>query len=383
MVFSNSTGTYNHRALHLFQTLADHSAVALSRVIAEEALRKRERLSRTIISTAMDGFLRINLQGRIQDANETFCQMTGYTRAEALNMHIYDFSVEDSKAEEIKKRIEHTIEAEKDLFETQFRCADQRIIDVEVSVSYITTAAKSFLCFVRDITAQKQAFASLAQLPRRIIAAQEAERHRVASDLHDSVHQLLCAARFRLRMAEESLTVVNPEITEAFNSCSDILSKVLTEIRCIAYNLRPLDLEDLGFVFTSDMFCKDFSVRTGLVVDTNFASLNPNLSFSDPIELPLFRIIQEALNNVDKHAKATRVQLQLVVQDRLITLTIQDDGCGFNPSAPKAMPGTYSGLGLTSMRERAASIGGALEIISSPGKGTQIVVSIPIPQNEN
>ena len=227
-----------------------------------------------------------------------------------------------------------------------------------------------------DITERKQAEAILAQLPRRLFEVQETERHRVSRELHDGVNQLLSSIKLRLHTAEEALPRPNKEARASLERCRELTAQVLEETRRISHALRPQSLEDLGLSAACRGLCEDFQSRTGLPVQYNDATLTTRLPATT--ELHLFRIVQEALNNIAKHAAATRVRVTLVVRKNGLELKIEDTGCGFNPRAPRVHGPKAHGLGLINFQERAAVLEGTCEIKSAPGKGTKIRVLVPL-----
>ena len=158
--------------------------------------------------------------------------------------------------------------------------------------------------------------------------------------------------------------------------CEELLVLALEENRRIAHDLRPADLDALGLNDVCRNFCRQFQARTNLVVKTRLARFAQRCP--PAMELNLFRIVQEALNNVEKHARAKTILLQFVVQKTGLILKIRDDGRGFNPAASKAAKRRGEGIGLTNMRERAAIMGGTCELESVPNQGTTITVRVPL-----
>ena len=156
-----------------------------------------------------------------------------------------------------------------------------------------------------------------------------------------------------------------------------MLVQALEENRRIAHNLRPSDLDELGLAAACRNFCKEIQARTNLTVKYIIAPLGRRLP--PAVELNLFRIVQEALTNVEKHAQARTIRLRLSFQGDSVVLKIQDDGRGFAPQRFKTGKGKRRGIGLTNMRERALSSGGTCEVLSMPKKGTTISVRIPCP----
>jgi PAS domain S-box-containing protein len=227
----------------------------------------------------------------------------------------------------------------------------------------------------RDITERKQADEELRLLPLRIIEAQEAERLRVARELHDGVNQLIASAKMRLRKVEDGVASLNPAAREILARCSRLLVQALEENRRIAHNLRPSDLDEFGLAAASRNFCKELQSRTKLKVKYNIARIDQRLA--PALELNLFRIMQEAVNNIEKHAHAREVRLRIAFHGDSIVLKIQDDGRGFDSRRSKAGKGKWHGIGLTNMRERAEFLGGTCTVESAPKRGTTITVRVP------
>ncbi len=231
-----------------------------------------------------------------------------------------------------------------------------------------------------DITERKRAEEELRQLPWRIIEAQETERLRVAREIHDGVNQVIASVKLRLRKVESHVGTRNPAAREILARCDKLLVQALEENRRIAHNLRPSDLDELGLADACRNFCKEIQARTNLSVKCNIAPLGQRLPSA--VELNLFRIVQEALTNIEKHARAKMARLRLSFRGDSVVLRIQDDGRGFVAHRLKSRKGKWRGIGLTHMRERALSLGGECEVLSAPKKGTIITVRIPCPQAE-
>jgi two-component system NarL family sensor kinase len=255
--------------------------------------------------------------------------------------------------------------------------ADGSRFSAEFTITRIRLAGPPmFTIYIRDITQHKRAEAELRALPQRIIKAQEAERSRIAQELHDGINQLIASVKMRLHKVEGSLPDLKPAAREILHRCDRLLVKVLEENRRIAHNLRPTDLDNLGLAAACSSFCSEVQLRTNLQFQCRLIS--PSQRLLPVVELHLFRVVQEAVNNIEKHAKAKFVQLQIQLHADSITLKIQDDGQGFNPKTLKAGKKMRHGLGLTNMRERALSLGGTYEIKSTPGHGTTIHVQVPL-----
>jgi signal transduction histidine kinase len=234
---------------------------------------------------------------------------------------------------------------------------------------------------MRDITERVRAEEALQQyaerlraLSARLVEVTESERQRLARELHDQVGQNLTALGINLNIIRTQM----PERTAALvgSRLDDSLSLVeqLTErIRDVMADLRPPVLDDYGLVAALQWYGEQFTGRTGIPVAVERAELAPRPAAH--VENALFRIAQEALTNVAKHAQATQVTLRVEVDDQTLRLVVSDDGIGFDP-AHLAEPGGSRGWGLLTMTERAEAAGGCCSIESGPGQGTQVVVEV-------
>lgn len=247
------------------------------------------------------------------------------------------------------------------------------VVDKAVAIWDDKTHATRVIGSIVDVTDQNRAAAAKQEVARRVLQAQEKERERVARDLHDGVSQLLASSNYRLHHVEEQLARGDKSLAEKVSEVRELVEKAHREIQLISRNLRPSELNDLGLNAALRALSGEFQKRTGLktlLTAEDFQDLDPEL------ELTVYRIIQEALNNVEKHADAKRVQIALKHGPDGIRLAIRDDGKGFDSANAKKRP--EHGWGLENMRERAACFGGTVTIDSGPSHGTEIIVTFPI-----
>ncbi|HOW68499.1 MAG TPA: PAS domain S-box protein [Candidatus Paceibacterota bacterium] len=344
---------------------------------AEKALHQHEAMLQKIVDTAMDGFWIVDLEGRFIDVNEAYCRMIGYSREELRSKRISDVEATDLSPTDAAHQMHRVVQTGMHRYETRHRRKDGRIINVEVSATYLELGDRYSFAFLRDITLRNKAAEELRRLPWRIIEAQEAERLRVARELHDGVNQIIASAKMRLHeVTQTRLAALNPSTREIIARCERQLVQALEENRRIARNLRPSDLDELGLAEACRNLCKELQARTKLKVDCRISRLKKR--FPPDAELSLFRIIQEAITNAEKYARATTVKLRIITQEKDAVVKIQDDGHGFAAAHPKADKRKGHGFGFTNMRERAASLGGTCEITSNPKKGTTVTVRIPL-----
>ncbi len=214
------------------------------------------------------------------------------------------------------------------------------------------------------------------ELLDKVISAQEDERRRIARELHDDTCQSLAALGISLEALGETL----PETAEAANSELEHLKgqvrETLAGVRALALDLRPSALDDLGLIMAIDWLCKEQMAKRGLEVELKVENAGSKLP--PPIETVLFRIIQEALNNVLKHSGASRAVVRLTIGGDRAVLEVEDDGLGFDAERVLRARGHRYTLGLHGMIERATLSGGVLSVRSSPGHGTRIRAELPI-----
>jgi PAS domain S-box-containing protein len=230
---------------------------------------------------------------------------------------------------------------------------------------------------VTDMTEARRNEDRLRTLTHRVVQAQEAERGRVAVELHDGITQMLCAVQFRSQALVASLSERAGPVKSEAMKLRKMAGKTAEEVERISHNLRPSVLNHLGLVAALRDTSTEFAERTGVSVKLACVQLIARLPADT--ELTLYRILQEALRNVEKHARARHVTVGLTQQGAFVQLAIKDDGLGFDPDHLPARRNGKSGLGLLSMSERATYVGGALQVKSAPRAGTEIEVRVPLP----
>jgi len=204
---------------------------------------------------------------------------------------------------------------------------------------------------------------------RRVVSAQEAERRRLARELHDETGQALTSILLGLRAVEEAEG--EPQLGAAIKEVRDLVRSTLRDVRRLAVELRPTALDDFGLVPALERLTEGFAEQTGLSVDFQ-ASLTAG-RLPTEIETALYRIVQESLTNIVKHARAGSVSVVLTRKEDAVSVVVEDDGVGFEPGRPRD-----GGLGLLGMQERVALLGGRLAIESRPGAGTTFVAEVPL-----
>jgi PAS domain S-box-containing protein len=224
---------------------------------------------------------------------------------------------------------------------------------------------------LNDITAVKKAQIQLRRLSGSIMANQEKERSAIARELHDELGQVLTALRMDSVWMYERLKQADPKASERALTMCRLIDKNIEDVRGMAFRLRPGVLDDLGLVDALEWYTADFERRTEIACVFEHSEVS---SLSDGISTAAYRITQEALTNVARHASANHVAVVLKTNNGILTLAVADDGQGFESQHLSES----EGLGVAGMRERATLVGGALEVHSRPQKGTQVYFKVPI-----
>jgi two-component system, NarL family, sensor histidine kinase DegS len=252
--------------------------------------------------------------------------------------------------------------------------ADNLIAHVGVALGYLTGD-------LREVTVQLEGMQQRQLLGLRIIKAQEEERQRVARDMHDGPAQSMSNIVLKAEICERLIDVDMEKAKEELRMLKKIVRDNLQEVRKIIYNLRPMSLDDLGLVPTLQRYVMTFQEESGIAV--SFKTRGVFDDIKPIISLTVFRIVQEAISNINKHAFAENVTISIEFLDELLKLYIYDDGKGFNTEDLKTRnEDINSGFGLFSMRERIELLNGEFSINSERGKGTRLNIGIPLVQEE-
>jgi PAS domain S-box-containing protein len=359
-----------------------HVGTQLGRVVerkqAEDALRQSEARFRAIFEGAAIGISLIDLEERIVESNPALQKMLGYTREELYRMSFIKFT-HPADARASTTLYQELVSGKRDQYhlEKRYLRRDDRLIWGRLTASLVRDAQgdPSFvIAMVEDITEQKQMEAELAEVQRRLMESREAERLHLAQELHDGPLQDLHSMSFRLGELEAVLS------TEAslgqMVATQATLQQVIQTLRSICGELRPPALAPFGLEKAirshAERFQKaypELKIRLDLMPDGQ--------TLPEQTRLTLFRIYQQALNNVNRHARASQVTIRLKLEPEQIILEIEDNGCGFKMPIRRVELARQGHLGLVGAVERAEAIGGYLKIISAPGEGTLIQAIVP------
>jgi len=345
----------------------------------EAALRESEAKFAKVFRAGPDAMAISELEtGRIVDANANYERLLGYARDELVGCTTLELGIyADPASRQVLIDALKSRGAVRD-WELRFRTRRGTIITVLYSGELTELGGRShLLSVIHDITERKRGEERERQaredFTRRLIASQEAERRRIAGELHDSLGQNLILIKNRAELAHE-MAAASPEMRLQFQNLQDMATQAIAEVRQISHDLRPYQLDQLGLTRALEAMI-DAAARNSLLPITRKLDPVDDL-FTPESATHLYRIAQESLSNILKHARARHVQIRLERDVREVRLGIEDDGQGFAASPTGGKP-PVEGLGLSSIAERARILGGMLQIESVPGQGTRIEVAVP------
>jgi len=350
----------------------------------QEALAEREELLELIFQHAPIGIAITDRDARFVRVNPCFERMLGYTQAELTRLTGWDIIYPEDVRDNQRLRDELWSGRRKSFtWERSYVRKGGEVLWVHNTVSLIRDIDEAplyALALVEDISERKLADAAihstagkLQALTRRLVDLQESERRDIARELHDRVGQTLTAMRINMDMIRERLRERDDAVIRGRNDDSlELIDAAFEAVENVMYELRPPMIDEHGLIAPLKWHAKRFTERTGIHVDVR----GSEASRLDPdVELALFRVAQEALNNVARHSRARNVVIELAVSGAQVVFSIEDDGVGFEePGEAAGRPG----YGLITMSERAEGVGGTFAASSTPGRGARLTVTVPL-----
>ncbi len=361
-------------ALHIIASEEAHIA-------ADNALAESEEKYRSLFENSTDGIVLRDLAGNIIVANQAMSNFTGYTENELQGMNIDQLLG--------KKSFKAVMDMQQSLLESndkknsaryELNLKDKKgtakIIEAITSLLYTEDKEPIVQALLRDVTEQRLAEKQIRAYASQVTKAQEEERKRIARELHDETVQDLAHLGMKIdNIMETHERFAQDELKQQLKEMRNNIDGLLTEVRRVTQDLRPPMLDELGLIFALEWLVDEVGARSG--IETSLQVMGDERRFSQWIELLLFRIAQEALNNAHKHSSANKAVVRLGFNVEKTTLKIIDNGQGFKLPELLATESMYSGkLGIVGMRERANLFGGDLTIESEIGKGTTITVEV-------
>ena len=351
---------------------------------ALDALAESEEKYRQLFESDSDAVMIFDSETlQFEDANPATLDLFGYSKEEFLSLKVEDTSAEVDKTRQAVNNICNGATAELKVPLRYFRRKDGSTFPGEISAGrFISAGRRKIIGAVRDISDRIQAEEKIRVLSREQIKVQEDERNRIARYLHDHVAQDLSTLKISIETLFDEPAKISPGKKKKLSEISRILQESISSVRDLSYDLRPAGIEQLGLVRTAYQLCEDFSRKIGVPVDFFSAGID-GLKLDFDTAINIYRLIQEGLNNIRKHARAARVIVRLVASSPNIILRIEDDGRGFDVTNRMATALKEKRMGLSSMEERVSLLGGRMDIKSRIGQGTRILIEIPWQEKGN
>jgi PAS domain S-box-containing protein len=355
------------------------------RVRAEAMLADSEARLRGILDSAMDAVITVDAAQHVVLFNAAAERMFGCTQAEALGMplsalippryrdahtrHVHDFGATGVTTRRMAgSRVVTGLRSSGEEFPIDASISQLR----EGDATYFTVILRDITERVRDHEALARSREELREVASAAISAREHEQSRIARELHDELAQSMSTLKMDISLIRGASAPGDAALARRLERMEVQIDATIAAMRRIAADLRPLALDDLGLVAAVESIVQDFQRRSGIACELAIA--DEDLDLPGAHATAVFRIVQESLTNVAKHARATRVEVVIAREDGAISVSVRDDGVGFDPTASRK-PRSY---GLLGVRERAYLLGGETRIHSTPGGGTEIEVRLPV-----
>lgn len=357
----------------------------------ETALRESEQTYRALFENAGDAIFLTDLEGKILQGNQKSVELLGYSRVELQSISIFDLTIPDEYSD-VRTNMKRLLKGDRLLpYTRQYLMKSGVVVPTENNTVLVRDAEgnpKFFQIVSRDITERIKAEQAQGQLMEEIRHSneqmrdlalqlqevQELERQELASVLHDRVGQNLTGLNLNLKILQNQLLPGSKsEIQKRLDESLVMVEETTHMIRDVMADLNPPVLDEYGLMAAIKWYSGEFTDRTGITTHVSGDKFDPRLP--PRVEKILYRLVQEALVNVAKHAQASRVMIDVKTTKESISVTVKDDGSGFNPQKKKK-PAPEPHWGLLSMQQRAASIGANLIIDSTPGVGTEVCVKV-------
>jgi PAS domain S-box-containing protein len=341
-------------------------------------LEGAEHAYRSLIESMNEGALMLSADASILYANQRFARMVKLPLARVMGHSVHRF-LSEADQEALKPLLKRVAKPAATI-QVLLHATDDLQIPAQISVRRLAKNGPDSAIFsmvVTDVTEARRSERMLRSLSHSLLQAQEADRRRLAVELHDRASQGLGAVLMRLRLLGGNLPASAKALRGEVAEISELVGRAADVVEGISRKLRPSVLEILGLIPALRAAVATFVKRTGIAVKLACAGVPARLSTE--AELVLYRVLEEALKNVEKHANARNVTVHLRQQGAVVQLVIRDDGVGFDPDHSPARRKKKNGMGLIGLRERAAYVGGALRITSTRGAGTEIKARIPLP----
>lgn len=360
-------------AIETLEDITDRKAV-------EDALYASEKSYRDLFESAYDAIWVHDMNGIIIAANEALSELCGYPTQEMIGMNVKGFIGGEGDlniARDVKKRLLENGRIDSPYEMNLIRKDGTRLVTIiTTNLVNIENDLKGFQNTARDVTNEKRMEENLRFYLQQITRAQEEERKRISRELHDDTAQLLLSISRQIDNFIRNEHVIAPHLEAFLKSLHEQVNSSVQAVNRYAQDLRPSLIDDLGLIPALRSLSKRARELDGLniVIEVN----GDERRLHSEIEMLLYRLIQEALNNVSKHARATSVNLIIHFYENQVEVSITDNGIGFDLSETMDTLTSSGKLGLIGMQERARLLGGTLDFDSAPGRGTTVRFTLPV-----
>jgi len=346
----------------------------------EQSLLTSEKRFQDMAENTSDWIWEMGAQGKYIYSNPVVEDILGYSRDEVIGRYFYDFFSSENK-EACKGRIFELMAELRPIESLDSTLLRKDGVEVIMETRGVPCLDKrgNVSCYrgvSRDISERKRAESRIQQLSQQLLKAQESERQMISCELHDRVAQDLSASKIMCDMLLKNELETDAPIKAKLLEISKGLQGTINAIRDLSYDLQPPTLAELGLLKALELYCEEFSSKFEKKVDFQTAGLNLFKLGSDT-EIHLYRLVQEGLNNIRKHADSDKAIVRLLGVFPNIILRIEDTGKGFDVKARELALGDEKRMGLRSMKERVNLLGGQMTIQSIPMQGTKIYIKIP------
>jgi PAS domain S-box-containing protein len=339
----------------------------------EELLRESEDRYRDIVENSLEGIYQVDISGKFIFINESFARTFGYEREELIGKH-FSSMLDAETASKVAKMVEDVFSGNNVRSEVPVRHKDGRGIPVSFSATQLRREGKiiGLSGILNDVSERRRIEDDLRNLSSYLQHAREAERALIARQIHDELGQTLTALKMDLSWINNRLNAEQEPLLKKTRAMLELTDKTIRTVRTLSSELSPRVIDDLGLEAALDWLTGEFQNRTG--IECKLTLKSKDIALERERATAAFRIFQEALTNIARHANATKVKVSLQKTKGRLVLKIVDNGKGITEeqvSNPRS-------FGLMGMRERARFCGGEVEIIGSQNKGTAVIVRIPI-----
>jgi PAS domain S-box-containing protein len=352
------------------------SLVSVSRQRSREVGKADARLQ-ALFDTTLDAIIFADSSGRFIDANPAATALLGYSHREIMERSIGDLSSSESQGREAKAIFHSVVTKGTASGETVIRRKDGEIRQVEYRCIGNALPGVHFVV-MHDVTESREAQRSMQQLSGRLLHLLDEERRRFARQLHDTIAQSLAAIRLNLAVVSRSPAVSSGAIKEAVEESVALTEQSIAEIRTLSYLLHPPMIDEAGLLPSLQWYARGFEQRSGIT--TTFDAPPEMDRLPRELETAVFRIVQEALSNIQRHSGSAVAGIRLERLPQGLQLEVRDEGRGIPAEFRDHHSALIaSGVGIAGIEHRVRELGGKMEIESSD-RGTRIAVTLPIPE---